>query len=99
MNEPTIVTRRRALALLAAAPLAALALPAVAQAAPLAPSAGDVRATAWRAMGIEHETLSTYLGVPGKEFGDAFFRALIGFADRRDAYAAEHGAWTRSTWG
>ncbi len=33
-----------------------------------------------------------------REFGQAFVGVLLRFAERRDAYMAEHGAWTRPIW-
>ena len=102
MNDTTTVTRRRAIAMIAAAPLAIAALPAALDAAPLVPSSDDVRAAeraAWDAIldatrGLEDLARR----VDGRTFSNAWLSGLLGVAAARDAYVAEHGAWARPIW-
>ena len=98
MNEPTIVTRRRALALLAAVPAALVALPSVLDAAPVATSADDVRAArlaAWDSI-LEHTRPWAEHRGPGS--GDVWLHGLARVAVDADAYAAEQGPWARPVW-
>ena len=88
MNEPTTVTRRRALALLVAVPAALVALPGALEAAPVGPSDVEIRGAALDAVEREHGRLGDALGLSGKEFADAWLLGLLRMADARDAYAA-----------
>jgi len=95
--------------MLAAAPLALAALPAVAHAAPMVSTivdtpaapfdAGAVRAAAYDAVLRElHGLQAVASEVDGRAFGHLWAYGLLGLAHDRDAAIAEHGEPARAVW-